>query len=194
MNHWGPEGPPPEAYSRVTNPERFGPLHPVAVKLLHRLEEDFDVERVEGYGLDPELENRLESTDLARPCVRLVPRDPNSAPIVIVFTAFPGLLVRFGRWFTTAFPECGCDACDETAEEEVSRLEELLEDVIGGRFREAIRLPLFGDASQEWELWSPRGQRSSGWLQVDRGRARELLAGGNRLSVEWKPWPRRPAS
>jgi hypothetical protein len=69
-HRWGAEGPPREAYSRVTNPERFAPLHDVAAELLDRLELEFDAERTEGYGLDPELE---EGCKLARPSVTLVP-------------------------------------------------------------------------------------------------------------------------
>jgi hypothetical protein len=52
MNHWERYGPAPEAYSRVTNPERFRPLHTFMVELICRLEAAFDVERLEGYGLD----------------------------------------------------------------------------------------------------------------------------------------------
>ena len=66
-----------EAYSRVTNPERFASLHDVAAELLDRLELEFDAERAEGYGLDPELE---EGCKLARPSVRLVPRERRCRP------------------------------------------------------------------------------------------------------------------
>ena len=52
---WGIEGPPLEAYSRITNPERFEPLHPAALAHIERLQKCFDVERVEGYVLDQEL-------------------------------------------------------------------------------------------------------------------------------------------
>ena len=37
-DRWGIDGPPEEAYSRLTNPERFQPLHDVAMELLDRLE------------------------------------------------------------------------------------------------------------------------------------------------------------
>ena len=96
-NRWGIEGPPPEAYSRITDPERFRALHDFAVRLLSRLEATFDVDRLEAYGVDHELEDR---SDLVRPSVKLIPRSPDAAPIVLVFTAFPGLHVRLGRWRT----------------------------------------------------------------------------------------------
>src|SRR5580704_14390468 len=100
-HRWGAKGPPLEAYSRVTNPERFASLHDVAAELLGRLELEFDAERTEGSGLDSELE---EGCNQARPSVALVPRDISAAPIVVTFTAFPGVRVRFGRWCMIAFP------------------------------------------------------------------------------------------
>ena len=51
-DRWGPEGPPKEAYSRVTNPERFLPLHAAAMELLDRLEREFAVDRLEGHDAD----------------------------------------------------------------------------------------------------------------------------------------------
>src|SRR5215467_2034674 len=105
-NRWGAEGPPPEAYSRVTEPERVEPLHPLAEELLRRLEDEFDVGRTEGYGLDPELEGK----DLAHPTVRLVPSIEGAASITVAFTTFPfpGLGVRFGLWHRFSFPTCAC--------------------------------------------------------------------------------------
>ena len=49
-DRWGIEGPPEEVYSRVTNPERFQPLHAAATELLDRLEREFGVERLAGCG------------------------------------------------------------------------------------------------------------------------------------------------
>ena len=187
-NRWGSEGPPPEAYSRVTNPERFRPLHDVALELLGRLEATFNVERLEGYGLDQEQEKR---SDLARSSVKLIPRNPDAAPMVVVFTAFPGLLVRLGQWREEAFPSCGCDACDETADDEATRLAKMVDNVTAGRFREAIGLPLIGRAWQESKLWSPeeskfwlpRG-RSSSRFRIDRSCARQVLRASDRSSFE----------
>ena len=89
---WGTDGPPEEAYSRVTNPERFQPLHDAAMELLDRLEREFAVERLEG----PDADDELGRMSLARPAIRLAPNDPQAAPIVVAFTEFPGLHVRFG--------------------------------------------------------------------------------------------------
>ena len=189
-NRWGSKGPPPEAYSRVTDPERFQSLHDFAVRLLDGLEANFDVERLEGYGLDRDLEEKVE---LARSSVRLVPQDPDAAPIVVVFTAFPGLLVRFGRWREESFPGCGCDACDETADGEAARLSKMVDDVTAGRYREAIKLPPVGDGSQESAFWSINGS-SSNQRRLERSRAQRMLGTSDRSSFDWKPWPQRPES
>ena len=187
----GEAGPPADpAYSRVTNPERFRPLHAAMLDIVGRLERDFDVERTEGYGLDAELEREREP---ARPHVRLNPRDPEAAPIAVVFSNFPGLNVRFGRWFTEPFPSCGCDACDESAESEIERLNEMVENVVAGRFCEAIRRPLIsfrGTGWRETKIWSSVGRRTSR-SRVDGLRAREMSGGHRRLDLDWKPWRRR---
>jgi hypothetical protein len=99
---WGVEGPPEEAYSRVTNPKRFRPLHGSAERLLGRIEATFDVEREEGYELDDELDRYA-----ARPTVRLAPRSTEGGSLTIVFTSFPGLLVRLGHWSLSPFPSVG---------------------------------------------------------------------------------------
>ena len=55
-SRWEHSAPPLEAYSRVTDAERFMPLHTAMMDLILRLETAFHIERVEGYGLDEELE------------------------------------------------------------------------------------------------------------------------------------------
>ncbi len=194
-SRWGGEEPPPEAYSRVTNAERFRPLHPAMLEIIGRLEKDFQAKRTEGCGLDEELGSGL---DLARPGARLSPKDLDAAPIVVVFTAFPGLHVRFGRWYKEPFPSCGCDACDESAEGEIERLNEMVDDVTAGRFREAIQCPMISSSGAGWretKFWSPDGIRSRGRSRVDGLRAREMSGGLRRLDLDWKPWhPQQTAS
>ena len=154
------ETPEDQAYGRVTNAERFLPLHSAMLEIIGRLKNDFDVEHTEGYGLDAGLERGL---DLARPGVRLDPSDSDAAPIAVVFSTFPGLNVRFGRWFNEPYPSCGRDACDETAEGEIERLNELVDDVVAGRFCEAIRRPLIsfrGTGWRETNFWSSVGRRT----------------------------------
>ena len=181
----------PEAYSRVTNPERFLPLHTAVLETFGRLERIFEVERIEGNGLDGEL---ARGVDLVRSDVRLVPADPDAAPITVVFTAFPGLYTRFGRWYTEPFPSCGCDACNESAESEIERLNERVDDVTAGRFRETIKAPLISFIAPGWqkaEFWSPGERRSRSGSRLDGSSARKMSGGRRRLDLNWKPWPRR---
>lgn len=186
-NRWGPEGPPDDAYSRITEPERFAPLHDHASALLDRLEAEYEVDAEEGVGIDPE----LERGEPARPTRRLVPRSPNAAPIAIGFTTFPGLMVRFGRWQVGPFPTCGCDACDETYEREAEHLEQLIEAVTSGGFSESIRPAPFGN-----EVWLDAAYRYTGGSEsgggiVDLSRFERMKSRDKRRFIEWEPWPRR---
>jgi hypothetical protein len=181
-DRWGPEGPPPEAYSRVTNPERFGPLHRFAERLLTNLEEEFDVSREEDLGLDPDL-GRNE------PTVRLTPRPPEAGTLTIAFTSFPGLLVRLGHWYEEPIPGCGCDACDETAEQGQARLEWIAGTLTSGRFRESIRPGLLSHGWLFHVLNNARPQRMGEVTNhAIAGSSHDRRAGGTR-SFDNQPWP-----
>lgn len=190
-DRWGDQGPPAEAYSRVTNPERFAPLHEIALELLQILERKFDVDRVEGYDLDPYLETAIVA--VVRPTIKLTPRRTNRAAITIAFSTFPGLNVRFGRWFTRPFPICGCDACDESVEDESDSLHWLAECVIAGQFIEEIRIQEPGSASMHIEIWSKDGSRQSGGFgsKMDWEEAKEILGHDQKAVFQWEPWPKR---
>ena len=210
------QDPPEEAYGRVTDAERFRPLHSATLQLMGRLEADFDVERVEGYGLDEELESRV---GLTRASVRLSPSDSEAAPITVAFSDFPGLRVRFGQWHIEPFPDCGCDACGGSAEEEIEQLTELVNCVTAGGFREAVQRPLAPFIGRRGRH-SPLSPSPStvhrllapfigiGWLEVEfrssvtmrSGRSRidgtlasRISGGRRRLELDWKPWPSRQA-
>jgi len=185
---WGFEGPPAEAYSRVTNPERFAPLHPAALAQLQRLQDQFDVERVEDY----EPVRGLTQVDLARPSVKLIPADSKAAPIFVAFTKFPSLILRCGLLVELGFPACGCEACDETAEGELQRLTDVIDDVVQGRFRESIRIPLWGEAELSWEF-SSTTHRMGGGVRIARSRARAVVK-DHGTSVEWAAWPLKSGS
>ena len=190
-SRWGDEGPPEEAYGRVTNPQRFGPLHEAALEMVARLEGEFEAELAEGYGLDEDLESKR---GLARPSVRLSPVDPEAAPITVVFTDFPGLFVRYGRWAEGLFPVCGCDACSETAESGIESLTEKVDLVTANGFREIVQapwMPFGGHGSLETEWGTPYIGRS--WSRIDGKLARQMSGGRRRLVLDWKPWTRRRA-
>lgn len=183
---WRPP-PPPEAYSRVSDPERFRPLHATALALLDRLTAEYDVRRTAEF----ELTAGMRPFPHARPPVRLAPALAGAAPIAIAFSPQPSLAVRYGRWRSEPFPSCACDACAETAEEEGERLRRTIEHVVAGRFREWITLPFIGKATMGYSLGDEGGaQRSGGWSRIPRVQARTLLAGGPR-EIRWLPWPRR---
>ena len=180
----------PEAYSRVTDAERFRPLHDRALVLLARLRGTFQVSERETFELLPGL---MHAFDHARPPVTLTPITPDAAPIAIGFTSFPSLVVRCGRWFSTAFPGCACDACAATATDEGARLEQLVEDVTSGVFREELTIPLLGTARLRWWLGSAAAgdrHRGEGMTTLPREHAQALRAGGA-ARVQWRPWQRR---
>jgi hypothetical protein len=185
MSRWDINGPPEEAYGRITNPERFLPLQDAALHLSEWLEQEYVVAREEDYGRD----DQIEEVELSRPSIKLVPASPGSAPIVFAFTAFPSIILRFGRCSTESFPSCGCDACDETVEEEITYLRQVIADIVEGRFREMIRVGLTGKVSIRWELWSDDGRS---WSGGDVRGGHKLLGRGRKAATKWKPWPRRP--
>ncbi len=171
------ESPSEDAYGRVTNPERFFPLHPAMLEILERLGEEFDVRREEGYALDKELERDIP---LARSSVRLTPSDPDAAPVAVSFTDLPhpGLRLRFGLWWTEPYPDCMCDACDPDVDGVIEDLEELLEDITNGLY---------------WESRDPRWSAHGIWGKRS-GRSRNLGATvdwSQQRQLVWKPWPRR---
>ncbi len=184
---WGGEEPPDEAYSRVTEPERFWPLHEWALEVVDRLLTEYDVTLEESKLTDYE----LELSTLARPIMKLTPSQDSCAPITIAFTDFPGITVRVGLWVTDKFPSCGCDACDEMLEENFEVLTELLDDVVAGRFRESMRLQPGGNGWSSREFWSAEGHSSGGSL-VPRAKAVRILNGKSKIILEWQPWPPRP--
>lgn len=184
---WGMEGPPEEAYSRLTEPERFMPMLEWALEVVARLEQEYEVTREEGDGMDAELEYRA----LARPTIKLTPLLASCAPFTIALNDFPGLAVRAGRWGTDWFPSCGCDACDEMPDEEFERFEMLLSAVVAGRFRESLSLGPNGEGWSQVEHWSDRGFSSSGGSRLTREETVQILNGKPEFIVEWLPWLKR---
>jgi Family of unknown function (DUF6226) len=181
-------GPEPEAYSRVTNPERFLSLHTFALALLDRLVLDYEVLNTDAFTLTP----NMTPFEQPHPPVTLTPIASGAAPVAIAFTTFPSLVVRYGKWSAMAFPDCGCDACAATAEREGERLQQLVGDVVAGRFREKLHIPLFGSASVHWSFGDTAraGHLTEGGQNMSRDQARMLNAGGPRR-IHWQPWPRR---
>ena len=181
---WAGEGPPDDAYERVTEPERFTPLHGWTLEAVERLQAEYDVTLEEGKRMDAE----LERSSLARPTLKMTPRQESCAPITIAFTDFPGIAVRVGRWVTDYFPSCGCDACDEMPEGEFEARMELLCSVVAGQFRESMSLQPGGDGWSSREFWLDGERRRSGGSRVPRAKAARILDGKTEIVLEWQPW------
>lgn len=187
--------PPDDAYNRVTNPERFRVLHTTMLELLARLETHFNVQREEGYGLDEELEQHL---GLERPSVKLTPVDPEAAPLAVAFSDFPGLHLRFGRWWKELLPACGCDACDDSGEELAEKLTRLIEGITAGRFWECHSPLSRWPGGKIWGSWggSGHGECSATDSPLELKNWRRHRLGGQIAAdspqhrhVNWKPWP-----
>lgn len=163
----------------MSNPERFAPLHAHAVSRLIELDETHAVQLEEGV----DLASGPGEAELARPTLRLTPRDQNEAPIQVAFTRFPGLHVWVGEWYREALPACGCDACGETIESTTRRLDRLIDAAVGGLLFEELTIPDVGDAWQTTTIGGSGGSRA----RIPRARALEMSQGGAQIH-RWRAW------
>ena len=53
---------------------------------------------------------------------RVTPADPAGAPLTFDYTPYPGLILHAGLLHDFAYPIRGCDACDESAVEQLRNL------------------------------------------------------------------------
>jgi hypothetical protein len=171
-----------EEYSRVANPERFAGFVSHAVLRCAELSEQFAVAAEPAFPALP----WLPRVAFARPPIQLTPKDPNAAPLAFAFTTFPGVYVRAGYWYLDPFPVCGCDACADTAETEIARLDRLIHAVTSGEFSEELETSWFGDA------WLSHRMGSAGAAGRQRiGRRQAKLASKALPRVrDWRPWTR----
>ncbi|HEY5222743.1 MAG TPA: DUF6226 family protein [Microbacteriaceae bacterium] len=86
-NRWGGASPHEDAYSCVSNLQRFAPLHAVAAALIEWLQNTFDVTAEQTPSAANDL---LHTPDEVVRAVRVVPRDPTAAPLTFVLTQVPG--------------------------------------------------------------------------------------------------------
>jgi hypothetical protein len=177
---WGPDGPPPDAYSRVTNPQRFAPVVDAADALVVRL-----VERYEVTAQDVPVATLPESSLPGVPrlvrAVRLLPRA--GACLVVAITDFPGVRLWFGHWASSHAPTCGCDACDEDAQDAIEELTRTVADVVAGRFRERL-------SRHPRRLWTAVDS-GYGWSAIDRPTFDRLATLAPAGEHHWPPWPLR---
>jgi hypothetical protein len=172
------DSPPPEAYEKVTNPERFRVLHEAARQLLDDLASEYAVERRDYLATDP------SAQDAEAPAVQLVPASSEAGTVTIVFTAFPGLVITLGRWREFSLPACGCDACDDDPADLIDELREEIARLVGGTFAERL--------SHGWRAgvsWGPSTEPPDrwGWMALSRSEAKRMGTAGR---IDWAPWPR----
>lgn len=110
--------------------------------------------------------------------MRLVPS--NGTPVAFLFTDFPGVLIRFGEWEADAFPNCGCDACDEKPDDVMTRMRNLIDLIIAGGYQEVLTKRSLRQ-SFDW----PQGL-SIRERRIGRTERRRLGPPG---SHKWPPWP-----
>ena len=180
---WGSEDPPPEAYGRVTDPERYAPVAAEVDRIVRDLEQAYDVR------VDPAASWPLPLDERGVRVERVVRLDPvEGAPLVLAVTGFPGVLGWSGAWSGDGlFPACGCDACDETVEDLLEGLHGFVASVVGGGFTERLSLRPRELATRR--TWPGGGSGGGDALDEERLDALAALAPPGRLA--WPPWPAR---
>ncbi|AMB60586.1 hypothetical protein AWU67_15065 [Microterricola viridarii] len=197
---WGAGSPDPDSYSTVSHPERFAGLHTVAEALIDHLERAFAVtvrreQPGPDGGFDPPL---LHPQDGVTALVRVIPEHPDAAPLSFAFTNFPGVFVEAGLLHTFPYPICGCDACDETAENQAAEVEELVLGVAGGGYAEEFPLGSAGETLYSLVSFDEGGTQT-GWRSGNGGapttipeeRLDAAAATLAALPRGWQAWPRR---
>ena len=115
-----------------------------------------------------------------RKTVTLTPR--HGVPLAFLITEFPGVVIQFGEGGEAAFPDCGCDACDEQPGDLIERMLQLVMAATDGRYEESLTNREFG-----WVLTGDWGRVASR-SRLRRGAWR---AEGARGVHTWPPWPER---
>ena len=190
-NRWGGAGAPVDAYSRVSNRQRFAPLHAVAMALIEWLQDTFDVTLAQGPSVASDL---LRMPHEVISAVRVVPREPEAAPLTFVLTQFPGVYLHAGSLHDFQFPGCGCDACDDDATGLAEELEWTVRTVVSGGYSE--RFDPWPGRWFEYRIDEPgarmhSGRSRSSGLPKDRVKsARATLPPAG----QWPPWQLLPQS
>lgn len=192
-DRWGFDSRPEDSYSRTSNLDRFEPLHQVADALIDHLVSAYEVT------VTP-----VEMDDTNRNCatvkaLRVTPAVENAASLVFRFTDYPSVEVNAGLSRYVVYPDCSCDACDETWESCADELEDLVFAVASGGFNEEIELST---------NWNVPGKEGSLGYRIDDPARGVFNAGANSVVVtdelrataalldarpdrRWQPWGRR---
>ena len=187
-NCWGRESPPEDAYARVSNLERFAPLHDVALALVEWLRSTFDVDVEKSSSAAADL--LLQPRDLVQ-AVRIVPREHAAAPLTFVLSRFPGVFLHAGSLHDFHFPACGCDACDDNVTELIAQLEWTVRTVVSGGYSETLA-PGSGDWIEyrldDFGVGMQAGRTSTQELPNERVVAARTAIPA---SGQWNSWPLR---
>lgn len=179
------DSPPDDSYSRVSNQERFAPLHAIAQALIEWLTDTFDV-TVE-WTIDA-------AADLLHPpenvlnAARVVPRNSNAAPLTFVLTQFPGVFLHAGSLHDFHFPDCGCDACDDDVASVADELEWTVRCVVLGGYSE--RFDNWPSRWVEYRLEDPGVGMRSGRVRTQE-LPKERVAHARATTPtdgRWSPW------
>lgn len=163
---WDESWPPSEAYSRVTDPERYRVVHLRARVWADVLAEllDVRVEPIEPHGEPARTYRHVTGGS------RLVPSAPGARPLLLVeaevpheeHAPLPVLDVVLDRpgFEVAGWPDCGCDACDTGSADLLEALDESVLAVVAGPYA-----MLRGNG---WTAeWHPDGGGAGGGPDVD---------------------------
>lgn len=147
-----------------------------ARELVAELRREFELEVRDGLADDPVLARSAVEFEEA---VQLVPLGDRTSPITIAFTNFPAVFVRWGRWQLSAYPGCGCDACDEDPADVSALLRADIDAVTAGR------------VAEEWDghwLWTEVAHTDGSSSRGGSLREVDLESFGEPCRYEWHPW------
>lgn len=185
-DRWGVDGPPEDSYSVVHHGERFQVAWTLARALVDHLVTTYDVDVIEDASLADGRASDENLPDVRGPLPgapaavrRLVPRG-QGAPLTVVESDLPGVVMLAGVTLSAAAPTCGCDACDDRVEDMADELEEFAFAVAQGT---------------PWEMVADGGVRAgfgtgSSWGTRTFAQRRELRA-LIREAPAFAPWPLR---
>lgn len=190
-DRWGMGGPPADAYSVVSHPERFASTHRIAEALVTHLTRTFAVEVSEDLAFVQDLRHPPPAATRA---IRVTPTSAASASLTVVFTSLPAVHVHAGLLHDTRYPACGCDACDESWVSVASQLENNVLAVAAGQFRECVELR-FDPWPRKWLTYSLGDEWGGASTQgIPKVRVRDARRQLRAMPDGWARWPARSAS
>ena len=189
---WGTDGPPPEAYSRVTRdlalltaafaayldelPDELTPRYDCSVRDLSERETG----RLRKPGLNLDAGYAVE------------PSGPDSATLLVGRSSFEGgasAVLGFGIAALALVPDCFCDACDEDGASLIAQAQEFVESAVLGCVE--FRRP-YSRRAPERLFDGPWMEEGFATRELERSHAGAGIR-GEAFSRQWQPWTRRSA-